>query len=344
MTEAQWEKLSDIVKGKNISPLQTGFIVDSPWLPNWFGVRLLDYFTNDDVWLKANLHVVKSFPDVMFLPGFWSEYGMCSEPSAFGARCSFPANEFPHAHQVIHSMDEISRISKPHPEKDGLAPFILNRLLLNQREIEGNGHKIYFSVSRGPLNIASYLMGTTEFLTAMITHPKEIHHLLRVITDYLVDIHDIQKQAIPTIDGLLILDDLIGFIGEDEFVEFGLPYFKRLFDRNLSVRFLHNDASWISSISHLSEMGVNLFNMGFEADLNHLKEMTGHQVTMLGNIPPRDVLANGTKPDIENAIKELLQKTARKDRFIVSCGGGMPPNVSSKNIDSFVEMVQKYDQ
>jgi len=27
----------------------------------------------------------------MFLPGFWSEYGMCTEPSAFGARCSFPS-------------------------------------------------------------------------------------------------------------------------------------------------------------------------------------------------------------------------------------------------------------
>lgn len=342
MTEAQWKKLSDIVKGESVSPLQTGFIVDSPWLPKWFGVRILDYFTNDDIWLRANLHVINTFPEIMFMPGFWSEYGMCSEPSAFGARCSFPANEFPHAHRVIHSMDEISRISKPHPEKDGLAPFILNRLLINQREIEDNGHKIYFSVSRGPLNIASYLMGTTEFLTAMITHPEDIHRLLQLITDYLVDIHDIQKQAIPTIDGLLILDDIIGFIGEDEFLEFGLPYFKRLFDRDLTIRFLHNDASWISSISHLADMGVNLFNMGFEADLNHLKEMTNHQVTMFGNIPPRDVLANGTKPDIENAIKELLHKTDRKDRFIVSCGGGMPPNVSSENIHCFVDMVQKH--
>ena len=108
-------------------------------------------------------------------------------------------------------------------------PFILNRLLINKREIEDNGHKIYFSVSRGPLNIASYLMGTTEFLTAMITHPAEIHHLLQLITDYLVDIHDIQKQAIPTIDGLLILDDIIGFIGENEFVEFGIPYFQETF-------------------------------------------------------------------------------------------------------------------
>ena len=343
MTESQWAKLCDIVEGKSDSPLQTGFIVDSPWLPKWFGVKIIDYFSSDDIWLRANLQVVDTFQDIMFLPGFWSEYGMCSEPSAFGAKCSFPANEFPHAYPVIQSVDEISRISKPHPEKDGLAPLILNRLLINRSKIEDHGHKIYFSVSRGPLNIASYLMGTTEFLTAMITHPEEIHQLLGTITDYLIDIHDIQIQAIPSIDGLLILDDLIGFIGEDEFLEFGQPYFKRLFDKKLSVRFLHNDASWISSISHLVDMGVNLFNMGFEADLNQLMDMTDHQVTMFGNIPPRDVLADGNKDDIENAVRELLQKTTRKDRLIVSCGGGMPPNVSSENMHSFLEMVQKYD-
>jgi uroporphyrinogen-III decarboxylase len=342
MTENQWKELGEIVKGKSSGPLQTGFIVDSPWLPKWFGVKILDYFTNDDIWLKANLHVINTFPDAMFLPGFWSEYGMCSEPSAFGSRCSFPANEFPHAHRVIHSIDDISRLSKPDPEKDGLAPFILNRLLINQQKIEDAGHKIYFSVSRGPLNIASYLMGTTEFMTAMITHPEEIHSLLQLINNYLIDIHEIQMQAIPSIDGILILDDLIGFIGEEEFREFGLPYFKQLFNRDVSIKFLHNDASWISSIAYMNEIGINLFNMGFEPNLNELKELTDHQVTMLGNIPPRDVLANGSVLDIEKAVKELIQKLDRRDRVIVSCGGGMPPNVSTENINCFIEMVQKY--
>ncbi len=324
--------------------MQAGFIIDSPWLPNWYGVKILDYFTHDEIWFKANLHAINTFPDTMFLPGFWSEYGMCSEPSAFGSRCSFPANEFPHAHRVIHSVDDISRLSKPDPEKDGLAPFILNRLLLNRQKIEDHGHKIYFSVTRGPLNVASYLMGTTEFLTAMITHGEEVHALLGIINDYLIDIHDIQMQAIPSIDGILVLDDIIGFIGEEEFREFGLPYFIQLFDREVSIKFLHNDASWLSSIDYMNEMGVNLFNMGFEADLNQLKEHTGHQVTMLGNIPPRDVLASGSVQDIEKSVKELIQKLDRRDRVILSCGGGMPPNVSSDHINSFIEAVRKYGE
>jgi len=344
MTDSQWIKLLDIIEGREITPLPTGFIVDSPWLPNWFGIKILDYFTNDELWLKANLHAVTSFPDVMFLPGFWSEFGMCSEPSAFGAKCTFPANEFPHAHKIIHSIEEISGISKPNPEKDGFAPFILNRLLINRQKIEDNGHKIFFSVSRGPLNIASYLMGTTEFLTGMITHPEEIHKLIHTITEYLIELNDLQMQAIPTIDGILILDDIIGFIGEEEFKEFGLPYFKKLFDRNVSVKFLHNDASHLSSISYLNEMGVNLFNMGFETDLNELKLITDNRVTMMGNIPPRDVLARGSLREIEKEVEALIKNLNERSKVIVSCGGGMSPDVSTENIQCFVETVMKYSQ
>ena len=35
----------------------------------------------------------------MFLPGFWSEYGMCTEPSAFGAKCVWYENAFPSVEQ-----------------------------------------------------------------------------------------------------------------------------------------------------------------------------------------------------------------------------------------------------
>jgi uroporphyrinogen-III decarboxylase len=340
MTEKQWITLLDVINGKEVSPLPVGFIIDSPWLPKWYGTKILDYFSNDETWLNANLHVVNTFPEIIFLPGFWSEFGMCSEPSAFGAINSFSVNEFPHAKKSIYSIDEILRIRKPNPQTDGLGPLIINRLVLNRRKIEDAGHKIYFSVSRGPLNIASYLMGVTEFLTAMMTNPEEIHHLLKIITEYLVEWHNLQKEAIPTIDGILVLDDIIGFMGEPEFVEFGLPYFKVLYNRNVAVKFLHNDADCRSSLKYLSEIGINLFNMGFDIPLNELKNSTNHKITMLGNIPPRDILSLGSVEDIRREVKKLIENLDNKTRVIVSCGGGMPPDVSSNRIKVFYETVR----
>jgi uroporphyrinogen-III decarboxylase len=340
MTDQQWESLKKIIKGEIVQPAPVGFVIDCPWLPNWYGIKILDYFSNDELWLNANLKAMRDFPNVMFLPGFWSEYGMCTEPSAFGVRCTFPENEFPYAHKLIQSSDDIESMSIPNPKTDGLLPFVLNRLKLAQPKIEAAGHKIRFAVTRGPLNIASYLMGSTEFLTTMMIQPENVHELMKMITAYLKDWLHLQMETFPSIDGIFILDDIIGFMGETEFCEFGLPYFKELYDAPVSVKFLHNDAPCKVSAPSLSDMGVNMFNMGFDITLNDLRTLTQNKVTMLGNIPPRDVLASGTPADVTRVTTELVNSLSDKSRVIFSCGGGMPPAVSSENITAFIKAVR----
>jgi uroporphyrinogen decarboxylase len=341
MTDQQWELLKSIIKGEIVQPVPVGFVIDCPWLPNWYGVNILDYFSHDDIWLNANLKAVNTFPDVMFLPGFWAEYGMCTEPSAFGVRCTFPADEFPYAHSLLHSPDDIGTLTIPNPKTDGLLPFVLNRLKLAQPKIEAAGHKIRFAVARGPLNIASYLMGSTEFLTTMMMQPEKAHELIRKITSYLKDWLNLQLETFASIDGIFMLDDIIGFLGEPEFCEFGLPYFKELYSPNVSVKFLHNDAPCRVSAPYLPDMGVNLFNMGFDITLNELKSLTQHKVVLLGNIPPRDVLANGTAQDVTRVTTALADSLQERSRVIFSCGGGLPPAVSSENITAFIRAARR---
>jgi len=277
----------------------------------------------------------------MFLPGFWSEFGMCTEPSAFGARCTFPENEFPHAHRVIQSVDDIDNLQQPNPKTDGLLPFVLNRLKLAQPKIEAAGHKIRFAVARGPLNIASYLMGSTEFLTTMMMQPDKAEALMKKITIYLKDWIGLQMETFPSIDGIFLLDDIIGFMGEEELRNFGLPYFKELYSPNVSVKFLHNDAPCKVSAPILPEIGINLFNMGFDVTLNELKQSMQNKVALLGNIPPRDVLASGDNSKITEVTAQLVDSLKDKSKVIFSCGGGMPPGVTSEAIKTFIDAVRK---
>jgi len=340
MTDQHWEIIKKVIHGEPVNPLPIGFIIDCPWLPNWYGINILDYFSNDDLWLKANLKAINDFSDVMFLPGFWSEYGMCTEPSAFGVRCTFTANDFPYAHKIIQSADDIDALQIPNPKTDGLLPFTLNRLKLAQPKIEAAGHKIRFAVARGPLNIASYLMGSTEFMMLMMMQPDKAELLMKKITAFLKDWLQLQMETFPSIDGIFMLDDIIGFIGEEEFKTFGLPYFKELYNENVSVKFLHNDAPCKVSAPFLPEMGVNLFNMGFDVTLTELKLATQNKVALIGNIPPRDVLASGTTADVAKAATDLVHSVTDTSKIIYSCGGGMPPGVTTENIKAFIQAVQ----
>ena len=337
MTDTQWYSLVSIINGETQTKIPAGFIVDSPWLPNWYGISLLDYFSNDELWLKANFAAIETFPEVMFLPGFWSEYGMCTEPSAFGAKCIFWKNEFPFAEKLIKQSEDIDSLSAPNPETDGLLPFMLNRLVKAQPAIESGGHKIRFSISRGPLNIASFLMGATELMMAIVMEPDRIHHLMRIITDFLKRWHELQRQTFPSIDGILMLDDIVGFIGEDDFLAFGFPYIKEIYDAAPSkVKFFHNDADFRVSVKHYPDMGVNLYNPGIQMGINEIKEVTKNRLTVLGSIPPRDVLAAGTPEQVKQATSAMLNGLKDKSRLILSCAGGMPPGVTTENIRALI--------
>jgi len=339
MTDSQWNTLLRVIKGENINPVPVGFIIDSPWLPQWYGISIMDYFASEDNWFEANLKACSVFPEVLFFPGFWSEFGMATEPSAFGCKCSFYENALPHAHPVVVSVDDIDHLKEPDPATDGLLPFVLKRLIHQQQKIEQTGHAIRFAVSRGPLNIASYLMGTTGFMMLIMTDPVKTHQLLRLITSFLKRWLELQKKLFPSIDGIFILDDIIGFIGEPEFCEYALPYFKEIFSLDVSVKFLHNDASCEASLKYLPAMGVNLFNMGYDTDLNVLKEKTNNRVALMGNLPPRDVLAQETPAGIRNHVKKMKSSLHDNRHIIFSCGGGMPMGVSTENIKAFVEAV-----
>jgi hypothetical protein len=70
MTDKQWETLIAVIRGETIAPLPVAFIIDSPWLPNWAGMTILDYYASEERWLGANLAAINAFPECIFLPGF----------------------------------------------------------------------------------------------------------------------------------------------------------------------------------------------------------------------------------------------------------------------------------
>ncbi len=207
--------------------------------------------------------------------------------------------------------------------------------------MEGEGHYIKFAVSRGPLNIATFLADTTEFLIAFRSNPDEAKKLLETVTDFIIDWLKVQAETFTSTDGILILDDIVGFLGEDDFRQFALPYLSRIFDSlDVAVKFFHNDAGGLVCAPYLPQIGVNMYNFSSEHTLVEMKKLTDNSVVLVGNIPPRDVLAAGTPEQVQSAVKAALDLVSDKSRIIISAGGGMSSGVSTENIEAVLSAVK----
>ena len=344
MKEIHWENLIKIIEGEVTKEKPVGFIIDSPWLPKWHGSSILDYYADPEIWFNSNIQAMKEFPEVILLPGFWAEFGMCTEPSAFGSKLVWGENDFPHPNKISANPEYISGLLKPNVTTDGMLPFAINRMQRYEERIKQNDCRFRFAISRGPLNISSFLFGMTDFMLALAITPEEVQKGLTTITDFIIDWLSLQFEKFRDIDGILILDDIVGFLGESDFETFVLPHMKRIYSTfNAKVNFFHNDASGLVCAKYLKEIGVNLFNFSFNHSINEIRLLAGDSVTLLGNIPPRDVLAIGSPDDVRAGVSKMIKTCNDHSRIIWSCGGGMAPDTPTRNIREFIQAVKETD-
>ena len=252
------------VRGERLPRRPIGFIIDSP-----VAAELVRAATSSitsparTVWFEANRKAIETFPEVIFLPGFWSEFGMCTEPSAFGAKCVFPRNEFPFADKIIHDVAQIDDLAEPNPATDGLLPFMLNRLEGHAPAHGGDGPQDTVLRLARPAEHRDLPDGHHGVSDGPQDRPGQgAQAAAHSSRSFLKKWHALQRETFPTIDGMFLLDDIVGFIGEEDFKEFGLPYFKELYAADVAVKFFHNDAECAKSIGLYPEIGINLYNPG----------------------------------------------------------------------------------
>ena len=99
-----WERFKQAARLGEPDRVPVGLIVDSPWLPGYAGIDTRDYFLFPDKWLEINLGLLERFPEAVWIPGFWVEYGMAAEPSAFGVKLRFHPDRPPSIEPLVSDL------------------------------------------------------------------------------------------------------------------------------------------------------------------------------------------------------------------------------------------------
>jgi len=337
MRKQQWDTILQCNHRQAFDALPIALIVDSPWIPGYLGLSTIDYLTNPDIWLKANFEISKQFPEIIFIPGFWVEMGMAAEPSGFGCRINLYDDTTPTLHACISSVDQVDQLVRPNPNQDGFMPIILKTYRYLEPKIKDIGHQIKIVAARGPLAIASHLLGVTDFLLGVKLDPKNTHRLLNITTELSRNWLEAQASVLHDVEGVLLLDDIVGFLSPEDYLEFAHPYLHRIFDAfpdNLKI--FHNDMDSAVSYPYLKELGVDIFNFTHLQPLSKVRDLVGNQICLMGNIPPLDILANGKPHEVKESVKACVAELHDLRGFLLSAGGGVSPGTPKENIAALI--------
>ena len=349
MTKEQWSLFRRILLGEPDS-LAVGLIVDSPWMPGYCGISSIDFYARPDEWFAAYVKIKKDFPDILFLPDWWAEYGMATEPSGFGVKFNFYDNNLPTVHHLIDDMDDaddiINTLKAPDPRKDGLMPLLLNIQRWAKPRLDEIGESINIVSTRGPLTIAAHLFSVTEFLMCAKADPDPVHKLLKITTQLCKSWLSAQLENVGTAEGILVLDDVSGFFGKSDYEEFAQPYLKEVFSAFPEcLHLFHNDTDNDVCFPYMEDLGVDLFNFTHKKDIGAARAQTGKNVTLLGNIPPMSLVRN--TPDevyalAKDCIASYIAANGGTNRLLLSLGGGAPMEAKGECLDAIVRAAKEY--
>jgi len=345
MRPEQWAVFKRAARLEKLQKIPLALIIDSPWIPGYLGIGHLDYFLDPELWFQSNLRIHREFPDIIFVPSWWTEYGMAAEPSALGARIKFWRDNTPSACHTLRRIEDIEDLPEYEVEADAMMGLTLHRIRTQRQRILDTGEILPLVTARGPLCTAGFVRGTTELMIDLIEKPEWAHRLIGLCTDLIVDWLKAQHRAMgDTVEGVFILDDIVGFVNEEHYLEFAHPYLKRICDAFPAdwVKLYHNDADVTACLDHLPDCGFNVLNWGKQTDITEVKARVGKRMCLMGNVNPLEVGVRGTPGEVRAATLEVLEKSGGEG-IILSVGGGTSPGMPKENILAMLAALEEFN-
>jgi uroporphyrinogen decarboxylase len=338
-----WERFKQTARLEEPDQPPVAFIVDSPWLPGYASIDTLDFFLNPDKWYDIHRRLIDRFPDAVWVPGFWMEYGMAAEPAAFGARVAFHHNRPPSIEPVLTDIAHWAKAPLPDVEEAGLMPLVLRRYEQAEERLQAEGLGIKMVAARGPMVTASWVMGVTDLMTGMVTNPKEVSQFLETITTTLINWLHAQLKRIKEPEGILLLDDIVGMVSVEHYNELVAPHLQRIFNEFEGlIRIYHNDTPCPHLYPALADANFDVFNFTHEVDIAVVKAQMGHRVALMGNVPPLSVGVREGPDAVSASAKICLDRAAPGGGMILSVGGGVSPDMPAENIDAMLAAARSW--
>jgi uroporphyrinogen decarboxylase len=134
-------------------------------------------------------------------------------------------------------------------------------------------------------------------------------------------------------------------ISPGQFKEFGQPYLKRLVEfihgRGRAVT-LHICGKTAPIWEAMADTGADCLSIDNAADLEAATVKVGHRVRLMGNVPPSEIMLQGTTTQVREAVRACVRKAYNNPKgFVVASGCSLPVETPFANIDAMLDAVRE---
>ena len=213
-------------------------------------------------------------------------------------------------------------------------------------EETGQEVKLGGGFSRGPVTMATSILGTENTCLFVMDYEQEMKEFFNILADKLIEYHYVLLEATDNNNegGYQINDDNCYLFPPQQYQRLCAPFMEKIFaefapepgDR----RHQHSDSSMGHLMPILRDLGVNQVNLGPELHPLEIREAMPETV-ICGQTPPL-VLRDGSPEEIVDMVKRDIEAVGGDGGLVETPAGSVAAGTSFKNLRIYMWAVQEY--
>lgn len=304
-------------------------------IPPLYGIPICDYYFSADLMVEVETRMAEDFQADNMGVGL----GLRTVIEALGTKLTYlPDAVAIISEPVLADIHDVDCLDVVDASRDGRLPIIAESF----ERLQDRFGKVrtFGSGLAGPFTTAAGLCGTEVLLKAMIRDKEAAHKVLQFACDCVVACsRDLHKRL-----GIgFMLSEPMGardLIGKRQFEEFFLPYLRQAVARMNEFQgktSLHICGHTFDRWDDIMDSGICSFWIDDCESMGELKRRYGERVAVVGNLPPVDVLKDGTPDAISEGVRRCIADAADNPcGYTLSPGCTTPAATPRENIIAYM--------
>lgn len=262
-------------------------------------------------------------------------------PECMGLEYEMVEKKGPYFPETIKSVTDIEKLDYGKSAAEKL-DYVFNGLDITKKQLADRVPLIGFTGA--PFTLFCYMVegsGSKTFSKAkklIYENPVAAHTLMDKLTNTIIEYTKL--KVAHGADVIQIFDSWAGVLNEEVYLEFCIPYIKRINDalqaENVPT-IIFCKGAWFA-LNDIADIGSNVIGTDWNMSTSFIRTTLGNDRVVQGNLDPCVLYSDHA--EIERKTKKMIQEIG--GNHIVNLGHGVYPDTPLDGVKAFVNCVKNY--